>query len=268
MIITFPIHPAAAKYLIAVAVLKIPSVQEACQTGKIFIGAGTTNIEIAERLLDINIENQTQHVAGVITQQAACSANGLDRKTPWCIEQGKLLEVDWLEFISSFGPGDIFIKGANAVDPTGKVGILLGDSQGGTIGKSIGILKARGIEIITPVGLEKLIPSCTEAEKLMGIGKIKHSLGLKTGYIVLSNTTLITEIQSLKLLFDVEATMVAAGGVGGMEGAVMLAADCSDEEQAASVMKWIKAANRRKPIMIKKNSCSQCLNPCDLKELL
>jgi len=94
----------------------------------------------------------------------------------------------------------------------------------------MGILKARGIQIIAPVGLEKMIPSCIAAEKLMGINRTGIRLGFKTGYMVVTNPTLITEIESLKILFGVEAVQVASGGVGGMEGSVVLAFEYEDEK--------------------------------------
>jgi hypothetical protein len=262
MFCTFPVHPAASKYLIARAICKMPEVQGALKNGKIFIGHGTTNISVAEELLGIKVENPDSHVSGVITQQVSCATDQQIKALPWCIDKGRLVETDWLEFLNEFKRGDIFIKGANAVDPQGNVGILLGDRQGGTIGKSIGILAARGIQIINPVGLEKMIPSCVQAQKVMGENYPGYSLGLKTGYICLSNTTVITEIESLKILMDVDAVQVAAGGVGGMEGSVVLAAECESEDKAGQLMELIKKANRIPPLKINKRKCKDCDMHC------
>lgn len=265
MISTFAIHPAASKQLIARATAVLPEVQWALQHGRIFIGTGTTNIPIAEALLNTQITSPDSHVAGVIAQQSACVTDPDQRLSPWCIEKGKLINMDWLEFIQQFDKGDVFIKGGNALDPDGNVGILLANPLGGTIGQALGILKARGIQIITPVGLEKMIPSCSAAEKLMGINRTGVRLGFKTGYVVLTNPTLITEIESLKILFGVEAVQVAAGGVGGMEGSVVLAYEYEDEEASREILTLVKKFNRIPPLKMAKQKCAKCSNPCMMR---
>ncbi|KUG03051.1 hypothetical protein ASZ90_019594 [hydrocarbon metagenome] len=263
MINTFAVHPAASKSLIARAVCELPEVKSAYKNGRIFIGHGTTNLAVAQHLLNIKLDNPSTYVSGVITQQASCATDSQLRCAPWCIEKGRILEVDWQEFLTSFTGGDIFIKGANAIDPYGNAGILLGDPQGGTIGKSIGILKARGIQIIIPTGLEKMIPSCQAAEKVMGIEKTAQLIGMKTGYMCLSGATIITEIESIKILLDIDAVQVAAGGVGGMEGSVVLAAGYKNDETTHKLLQMIKEANRTPRLSINKQKCSTCDHPCD-----
>ncbi len=262
MVTTFALHPAASKNLIARGVCQLPEVKWALQNGKIFIGHGSTNVAVAQELLNLKIEDPESYISGVITQRVACATDPQRRSKPWCIEKGQILDLDWLEFVNSFKAGDIFIKGANAIDPAGHAGILLGDLQGGTIGKAIGILKARGIQIIVPVGLEKMIPSCQAAEQVMGIEKSFQSLGMRTGYITLANATIISEIESLKILLDVEAIQVAAGGVGGMEGAVVLAVNYKDEASEQTLIKLIKGLSRKQRLNIKRKSCQDCDDPC------
>jgi hypothetical protein len=61
------------------------------------------------------------------------------------------------------GPKDVYIKGVNAIDPQGKVGVLIGNKvEGGTIGRIMAAQKKIGFTIIYPVGLEKLIPISIE----------------------------------------------------------------------------------------------------------
>ncbi|NLB52848.1 MAG: hypothetical protein GX808_07905 [Syntrophomonadaceae bacterium] len=266
MLSTFALHPAASKHIIARAVVKLPEVQQALKNGRIIVGSGTTNINVLEQLLNISLEDKSRGVAGVITQKVSCITDPDNRYGNWCIENGKLIEADWLDFLDGFKPGDVFIKGANAVDPTGDVGVLVANSQGGTIGQAIGALRARGIIPIFPVGLEKMIPSCKQAEKVMGIYKDEYNLGIKVGFIALSNTQLITEIEALKILFGIDAIQVAAGGVGGMEGSVVLAADCESEAQAKDLLNLVKKANRISPLKINKRKCSECNLPCYFRE--
>ena len=264
MITTFALHPAASKHLIAKAVKVLPEVENAFRRGKIFIGAGTGNIAVAQELFNIRLDKPGAYVAGVTTQQCACSTAVNERRGPFCIERGRLIKTDnWLDFIRSMAPGDIFIKGANALDPEGNVGILMADPTGGTIGNAMGILKAQGIQMITPVGREKLIPSCREAEKLMGRYHIGHRFGLKTGYMIVPNSTVITEIESIKILTGLDAVQVAGGGVGGMEGAVMLAVEYENEEQSLYLLGLVKEALRQPQLKIQHKKCSECTDPCD-----
>jgi hypothetical protein len=266
MISSFALHPTASKYLIAQAVAKMPQVQKAFQNGKIFIGLGTTNMLVAEALLGKPIDPPEAFVAGVITQKTACVTEPEVRLSPLCINRGEVIQTDWIEFVNTFEEGDLFIKGANAVDPFGRAGILIADPQGGTIGKAMGILKAKGIEIICPVGLEKMIPSCELAEKHMGITRTGPRLGFKLGYISVSNATLVTEIESIQILFGLNALQIAAGGVQGMEGSVVLAVESDDEEKLMELIHYMKKANQRPPITIKKKLCAQCASPCQFCE--
>ncbi len=262
MTVTFALHPAASKHIIAQAVVKMPEVQRALAHGKIIIGAGTTNLAIANLLLEKTFEPKEAYIAGLVAEQVPCITDPAERRL-WCIDRGKLLEdVDWVDFLDSFTKDDIFIKGANALDPAGNVGILLAHPLGGTIGRSIGIIKSRGIKLICPVGLEKLIPSCPEAEKSMGIYKTPLRLGMQIGYMSVANSTVITEIESIKMLFGLDTVHIASGGVTGMEGAVVLASNCANEEEAKELLNAIKKANNLPALKVKKRKCSECDNPC------
>lgn len=266
MLSTFALHPAASKHIIAQAVTKLPEVQRALKSGRIIVGSGTTNIEVLEQLLDIKLDDKTRGVAGVITQKVSCITDPDTRYGNWCIENGKMLEADWIEFLRGFNRGDVFIKGANAVDPAGNVGILTANDLGGTIGQAIGILRSRGITPIFPVGLEKMIPSCQQAESVMGIYRDEYNLGIKVGFMALSNIRLVTEIEALKILLGIDAVHVASGGVGGMEGSVMLAADCKSGQEAEALLAMVKKANKISPLKINKRKCAECNLPCYFRE--
>jgi hypothetical protein len=107
-----------------------------------------------------------------------------------------------------------------------------------------------------------MIPSCLAAQKLMGIEKSAGTLGMKSGYITLSDATIISEIESLKILLDLDAIQVAAGGVGGMEGAVVLAVNYKDEATEQELFKLIKGLSRKQRLNIKRKSCRDCEDPC------
>ncbi len=263
MITTLALHPAAAKVLIGQAVAALPEVQKAFRQGKIIIASGTTNVMVAKALLNVEIKNLEPHAAGIITQRAACVTEKDQRVAPWCLDQGTPVQTEWLEFLNSMRSGDVFIKGANAFDSAGLIGVLLGDDQGGTVGKAIGAIKARGIHWIAPVGLEKAIPSCIEAERWMaGAPESSLCLGYKCGYITVPNTRIITEIDSIRILAGADAVQVAAGGVGGMEGASVLAVECRDEAHCQTVLQMVRTANQTAPLKVKRQSCLICGNTC------
>ncbi len=266
MISTFALHPAASKRLIARATAALPQVQNAYQNGKIFIGHGTTNAALISELTGVQIDDLTPYVSGVVSNHAPCATDAATRKQPWCIEKGKIIAADWLEFLDGFQAGDVFIKGANAVDPQGNVGILIGNPTGGTMGKAYGTLLARGIEIIHPVGLEKLVPSCLEAQTDLGINHAGPRIGLQLGYIVLHNSTIITEIESIAQLFGLKARMIAAGGIGGMEGSVILSVKSDEASRLEDLVGTVKKLNQTPPAKISKKKCTHCPNPCLMKE--
>lgn len=267
MITTLALHPAAAKLIIGQAVAALPEVQQAFKQGKIIISAGTTNVMVAKALLHVQVKNLEPYAAGIITQRAACVTEPGQRVGPLCLDCGTPVATDWLDFLNSMRPGDIFIKGANAFDSTGCIGVLLGDDTGGTVGKAIGTIKARKIKWIAPVGLEKAVPSCIEAERWMSaIPESSLRLGHKCGYIAVSNTRIITEIDALRILTGAEAVQIAAGGVGGMEGASVLAVKCRDEAHCREVLQLVKTANQTRPLNVKRQSCAGCKNPCFMRK--
>jgi hypothetical protein len=136
--------------------------------------------------------------------------------------KGKIADISLEEALKSFAGTDVFLKGANAVDAEGNVGVLAANPQGGTVGASWAIVRARGGHLICPVGLEKLIPSVQKACEESGQERFQLSMGYKVSLMPLAGAKVVTEIQALKILYDLEATHIASGGILGSEGAVVL----------------------------------------------
>lgn len=81
---------------------------------------------------------------------------------------------------------------------------------------------ARGIDIIIPVGLEKSIPvSVLSGSKELSTNTIDWATGMPCGLIPIFGCV-VTEVEALKLLADVETIPIAAGGIGGGEGSITL----------------------------------------------
>lgn len=258
---SFALHPAAAKRIIARGVVNLPEVRNALQNGRIIIGAGTTNAFIVEELTGQRIEEKTRYAAGIICDHRLCLSEPRQRINPVCLYKGQPVEAFWEDFLKEFGPDDVFIKGANAIDAFGRAGVLLGSPLGGTVGAILGILASRGSKLIIPVGHEKMIPSCAEASEMMGIGRLDYSLGMKTGFMELPFGLVFTEVDALELLYGVRAVVVAAGGVGGSEGSVVVAIEGTDES-VKTALNEVKKALKEKPIKGGRLACKDCPSPC------
>ena len=216
------LSPAESKRLIAKAVAVLPEVKAALKNGTLIIGWGTTTVFVAEEILGRTIAHKTDFASGVISG-GELNANHNDTKLmPFVLKDGKLSEVHQKAALSEFKPGDVFIKGANAVDIKGDVGILVAAPNGGSVHEAWFAIVGRGGHFICPVGLEKLITSVNEAAQKCGIFRFKYSTGLPVSFITFSIAKVVTEIQAIQVLTGASATHVASGGIGGAEGTVTL----------------------------------------------
>jgi hypothetical protein len=146
----------------------------------------------------------------------------------------------------------------------GNVGVITSGWDGGTVGNSLGTLSSTGLRYIVPVGLEKLIPSVPEAVAAVGAKTFDYSLGANFGMFIFTNANVVTEIRALKILANLEAKLVAAGGIGGSEGSVVLVAEGSEQgvKKAVSLVESIKG---EKPVRPLKGLCKKCLYTCIFK---
>ena len=122
--------------------------------------------------------------------------------------------------------GDIYIKGANALDYINNMaGVLIGSSTGGTVGAVLGSIIGKKIELIIPIGLEKLV-----VDDMYELSWIASQLDSEGPSLWPISGTIITEIEALGVLTGVDAYLYSAGGVAGAEGAVRLLLDGTDED--------------------------------------
>lgn len=224
----FALTPSESKRLIARAVVTMPEVKRAFRKGRIIIANGTTNAFVAEELLGITVDKY-RYAAGIISRGMLSSTSKEERLRPLVVVDGQVVDVPAAEMIRAFGADDVFIKGGNAVDPSGAVGILLGDEYSGTIGMALPVLVARGSHLIMPVGLEKLVPSVIEAGRHCGQGHFKYHLGMRVGLMPVVTGKVVTEREALEMLAGVKAIHVASGGINGSEGSVVLVVEGQDE---------------------------------------
>lgn len=256
----FTLESHESKRLIAKAVANLPEVTQAMKNNKVAVSGGTTNGYVAEELTGDTLDKE-KYTAGIITEGIQCTTPADKRITPLLIENGESRSANLLEEVKEFDADDIFIKGGNALDTDYNVGVLTGNNIGGTV-SIYPLLTARGCQLILPVGREKLIPSVIEAANSLGINTIDKRIGMSCGMLPITYGKVITEIEAFKILFDVKATQVAAGGVGGSQGSCTFTVEGTETEveKAFSLVKEIK---QEPELGGEKSACSECGNPCD-----
>ena len=233
---TFVLTPASGKKLIGKAVASLPEVRYAAVSGRMLIANGTTTSYVIEALTGQTAE-RFEYCIGVVTQ-GKYAENPTAEKSLFYWENGEVSRVpfkDFLETLRSFERDDVFIKGANAVDPFGFAGGLQTNPNGGSWAEAFGVATARGLHTIVPVGLEKLIPSVVDAAKKLGQLRVDYSIGNAAGLIPLTSFKAVTEIEALEQLAGVWATCVAAGGFGGSEGARAFVVEGTEEQVKAAL---------------------------------
>ncbi len=237
------LNPSESRRLIARATVAIPEVQHALRHGTIIIARGVTNAYVTEELLGITVEPKAGLTVGMVCGGVTNGNAGPPATTKHVIRNGQVVEgADSRVEILSFGPDDVFIKGANAVDPEGRAGIFAASLVGGTIGMAWPVVIPRGAHLIIPVGLEKLVPSVIEAARCSGIYHFKWSMGLPARLMPLELCDVVTEIQALGILAGVKVTHIGSGGVGGSEGAVVLSIEGEEAavDRAFEIVKRVK----------------------------
>jgi hypothetical protein len=104
------------------------------------------------------------------------------------------------------------------------------------VGAALQAAVGRRVQLILPVGLEKRVPG-----DLMTLAVRLNKPGCSGPRLLPVPGEVFTEIEAIRQLFGAEAEMVAAGGVGGAEGAVWLALHGSEAqmEKAEELMKEV-----------------------------
>ncbi len=227
----FTLTPEESKRLIAKGVRALPSVQRAFKDRHIIVAGGMTNAYVLAELVGEKIEEKSRYTVGIITNGETGETEESTRIPPYVIENGKAMDraFHWKSYLPELKKGDVFIKGGNAIDHTGLVAVLAGNPMGGTIGAAWGPVMQRGIELIVPIGLEKLVPDVREAVEFLSGNPVDEALGEKVGLMPLPGARAVTEITALELLYQVQAKCIAAGGALGSEGAVVLVIEGKEE---------------------------------------
>ena len=262
---TFVLTPAEARRLIAKAVVQMPEVQKAWKDAYVLLAGGTTNAFIAQELMGEagqGIEPGLCTV-GISCEGLLCVTEPSSRKSfPNVFYKGQPVDKKIEEALQDYHAGTVIIKGANAFDLDGHVGVITSGFNGGTVPTFIGYMTSKGLKYICPVGYEKMVPSVPAASRALGgANHIDVSMGADPGMYCLTSADIVTEVQAIKMLFDCDAKVVCAGGIGGNEGAHYWAAT-GEEANVKALVDYLETYIKGEPpVKGNKGNCANCRYP-------
>jgi len=186
-----------AKHLIAKALINYIDFSK-----RVYIAYGSTNSYL---LYHLGIKFNSY--------MAGCNVNGKfnvtkSRDKIIVLKDKKIIDIS--EF--DINQDDVFIKGANALwyeNNKKYAAVAAADINGGTYGNFYIKAVCRGSKIILPVGHEKLIPFFVETSQNVDYAMLKFFSG-----------EVFSEIEAFKVLFNLEAKVILAGGIKDSKGAV------------------------------------------------
>jgi len=136
--------------------------------------------------------------------------------------------------IDELGPGDVILKGANALNyEKRQAAVLVAHPEGGTILCALKAVVGRRTKLLIPVGLEKSVYG-----DLFDLSRKANAPAGKGPRLLPMPGEIFTEIEALNILSGVRATLSAAGGIEGGEGGVVLFGEGNDAavEKASSIV--------------------------------
>ena len=266
--------PAESKKLIAKAIAKLDAVKKAALNGLIVLHPSSSTYFIVEELT--GKKPATNHwVCGVVAPRGMCveMAMAMGGQTPqgpeydpgelgglWAIRQGKVISEDRTSaLIGQLTAGDVYIKGVNALDCQGNVGILCGER--GALGVIFSAWKKKKFNLVFPAGLEKLIPvPVLEAAKEAKQAKYDYGMGLPAGLYPCPKGITVTEVVAVSILSGAAAVPIASGGLGGAEGAATLIIK-GTKEQVEKALDFIERCKGAKLPPLRLPNCGGCPVP-------
>lgn len=242
--------PAESKKLIAKAIVQMDSVLKAMKKGILVICKGSTIAYVLEEIQGSKID-KGKYTAGYIGLKGlSVNPKVPDEK----IYVNGILKKDVVlaDIVKELKAGDVIIKGANAIGPDGIAAELIGKQNPNTTGGTLGLFQmtamSRGVAVIVPVGLEKSIPiSVLVGCQKLSSSQVDYSTGIPCALIPIFGTV-ITEVEALKSIADVEVIPIAGGGIGGAEGSVVFLVE-GKETQVNKVINIIEGLKGELPIL-------------------
>ncbi len=282
MIAQFVLTSSEAKKFISLGLARHPLVQEAVEDSMVVIHPSSSTYFLVEALTGY-VPGTKVWVAGVIVPRGACveantrptrregEALTTSLKDPgmfpysWVIKKGSLytgIKLD--DILKEMDEKSVYVKGVNAVDTAKNAGVLRASMAEGTIGKVLKVSEKNKFKIICPVGTEKLVWGSLAEKDGFSSKKKDYAMGCSVNLFTLK-PLVINETEAASLLGEVNAEVIASGGLAGAEGGVTLLVEGEKEE----VRKVIQAAELSKGARLPEvllAPCSDCGVPtCEFK---
>jgi hypothetical protein len=239
--------PAESKKLIAKAVTNLDIFQRALRKGSIILHPSSSTYFMIEEITGRKPPTDVW-ICGLIVPKGACVEMGTIINKPtsspsteqiggigaahnpaaypysWALRRGELLLGEPLgSLLEQMGSEDIYVKGVNALDVQGTVGVLWGSlAEGGTMALVMKAQQRKQFKVIFPAGLEKLVPfPLNEVAREAKKSKYDYGMGIPCGLLPCQGVV-VTELKAIEMLSGAKAIPIAAGGLGGAEGAITL----------------------------------------------
>ncbi len=231
--------PAAGKRLIGLALVEEKAVLKAAQNGTLLIVMGTTNGYVAQALCE-KLGLGPFERAGFL--RGAFKGRKKDETPPqtqdFAVVKGELVRGSVFDIAPQMGPGDVILKGANALYLPGReAGVAIGNPAFGTLDPIYRAVMGRRVRAIFPVGLEKRVDSPIQA-----LADFANDPAMKGLRLCPAPGRAYCELDALASLCGVEARLLAAGGILGAEGGVLLGMEGEKDaiEKAESLLKQVR----------------------------
>jgi len=264
-IATLSFTPSLSKRLIGQGLAATDEVRQAYRDGRILISTVTTTAHFYVALTGAWTDEAI--ACGMIAAKGPCVGAAMTSYLAekgharfWFFDKGRRVETPELEqALEGLEAGDVFVKGANALDAGGGIGVLLGMESGGFIGKALGYVQARGVTFFLPGGLEKMVyGSIAETAGHMGTRRVDYTSGMPMGLLPVAGRR-FCEIEALKVLAGVEVFHAASGGTAGGEGSVLLTVRGPAEsmEKVIALYKELQADQRFDAMKLEPSLCAE-----------
>jgi len=258
----FTLTPAESRRLIAQAVVEMDEIKTAMEKAYVVLNGGTSNGYIAQELFGMRDLKPETFTAGTNSHRLLCITDA-DKRTPFPIiyHKGEKSSKTLKGALEDFHRETVLIKGANAVDPNGNAAVIAAGFDGGTMGATLGTAVSQGLKYIVPVGLEKLVASVDSCTAYTGAKTYDYTIGADFGMFCIPNAVVVTEIEALHILAEVEAVHVASGGIGESAGSVVLIVH-GEEAKVKKAISIVESIKGEPSLPGFKGICETCLYLC------
>jgi hypothetical protein len=244
----FCVTPAMGKRLIGKAMAIHPYIKPVLKMGTLVVIAGTTNGYVAEEILKALGQAEGFSRQGFrrgLTVAPGAEVIKADFAGDVVIHNGEWRKGQTIfDVVDDLQAGDIVLKGANAFDRRGQGAVQIGHPKGGTILAALAAVVGRRVRLIVPVGLEKRV-----FEDVNVLAERCNAPGSEGPRLLPMPGEIFTELDAIRLMTGAEASLVAAGGVYGAEGAAWLGITGS-EAQIQAVAELSKSISAEPPCRV------------------